>query len=214
MEDPADKNNVMSLVFVLWACLPLTAQTQADAIARQRAAIQKQAAAVHGLKEAATGAFFSTPWPNPPGSTGAQPTEITLSNAGDCDPIPQAELSPMIAGAAQKEKIDPRIVHRVIERESGFKPCAESPKGAMGLMQLMPSTANQLAVTNPWDPQQNIFAGAHYLKQLLDRYQGDLSLALGAYNAGPGKVDASGGVPAIPETQNYVNSIMRRLAIQ
>jgi soluble lytic murein transglycosylase-like protein len=205
-----------ALILASFISLTLNAQTMQDAILRQRNAIRKQANAVHGFKDSASDSFFTHPWPIPQGAAAADPQakDIALARPPDCDPIPQAQLQPMVAGAARKEGIDPRIVQGVMQQESGFKPCAESPKGAMGLMQLMPSTASQLAVSNPWDPEQNIFAGARYLKQLIDRYKGDLPLALGAYNAGPGRVDAAGGVPAIAETQNYVNSIMSKLPVQ
>jgi soluble lytic murein transglycosylase-like protein len=86
-----------------------------------------------------------------------------------------------------------------------------SPKGAKGLMQLMPDTATQLGVTDAFEPKQNIEAGAKYLKQLLDRYAGDLAQALGAYNAGPGAVDEAGGVPKIRETTDYVKAIMQKV---
>jgi Transglycosylase SLT domain len=204
------------LIFLFLACLTLHAQTMQDAILKQRNAIRRQANAIHGLKDGPADTFFSLPWPMPQGAAMSDPSgkDIGLAKPRDCDPIPQTQLQPMVAGAARKEGIDPRIVNGVMQQESGFRPCAESPKGAMGLMQLMPSTASQLAVVNPWDPEQNIFAGARYLKQLLDRYKGDLPLALGAYNAGPGRVDAAGGVPAIAETQNYVNSIMSNVPVQ
>jgi soluble lytic murein transglycosylase-like protein len=109
-------------------------------------------------------------------------------------------------------RFNPKLLRAVMERESGFHPCAVSPKGAKGLMQLMPDTAAQLGVKDPFDPKENVDAGAHYLKQMLDRYKGDLSQALGAYNAGPAAVDQAGGVPDIPETLDYVKSILQKLA--
>jgi soluble lytic murein transglycosylase-like protein len=96
----------------------------------------------------------------------------------------------------------------VIKQESGFRPCAVSPVGAQGLMQLMPDTADQLRVADAFDPAQNVNGGAAYLKQLLTKYKGDIKLTLGAYNAGPKRTDDAGGVPNIPETQNYVASIL------
>lgn len=110
--------------------------------------------------------------------------------------------------AAKQEDVDKDTLRAVMQQESAFRPCSVSPKGAMGLMQLMPATASQFGVSDPFDNERNVEAGATFLKQLLVRYGGDLTLALGAYNAGPAKVDASGGVPDIPETQNYIKQIL------
>ena len=107
--------------------------------------------------------------------------------------------------------MQPKLIRGVIEQESAFHACAISAKGAKGLMQLMPSTIEQFKVTDVFDPQQNIEAGATFLRQLLDKYKGDLKLALAAYNAGPATVDKTGGIPDIKETQDYVERIMKRL---
>jgi soluble lytic murein transglycosylase-like protein len=120
---------------------------------------------------------------------------------------------PPLADAANREHLQPELLRGVVQQESGFRPCAVSPKGAMGLMQLMPGTAAQLGVKNPFDPKENVDAGARFLKQLLDIYN-DLPMALGAYNAGPGRVNEAGGVPAIPETLNYIQRIMSLLPIK
>jgi soluble lytic murein transglycosylase-like protein len=134
----------------------------------------------------------------------------TLPQWFACDPLPKPQLIEMIDAAAQKEGVDPALVREVARQESAFRPCAVSSKGAEGLMQLMPATQAQFAVTDPFDPGQSLDAGTKLLKQLLDRYHGDLSLALSAYNAGAGRVDKAGGVPEIPETKNYVFSILSR----
>src|SRR5207342_1611518 len=97
------------------------------------------------------------------------------------------ELAPIVLESAQREGLDPRLLTAVIQQESGFRPCAVSQKGAQGLMQLMPSTVEQLGVKDPFDVKQNIDAGAKFLKELLTRYGGNLSLAPGAYNAGSAK---------------------------
>jgi soluble lytic murein transglycosylase-like protein len=114
----------------------------------------------------------------------------------------------IISEAAAKYNIDPALLKAVIHAESGFKPNAVSPAGAQGLMQLMPSTAAALGVTDPFDPEQNIYAGARYLRAQLDRFGGDVALALAAYNAGPGAVARYGGVPPYKETQRYVQRVL------
>jgi soluble lytic murein transglycosylase-like protein len=113
-----------------------------------------------------------------------------------------------VLDAARRHEIDPHLVNAVINQESGFQPNAVSKAGAVGLMQLMPDTAKSLGVKDPFNPQQNIEGGTTLLRGLLDRYHGQLDLALAAYNAGPGAVDKYGGVPPYPETQAYVRNIM------
>jgi Transglycosylase SLT domain/Domain of unknown function (DUF4124) len=108
---------------------------------------------------------------------------------------------------ATKHGLSPDLVRAVIQVESAFDPTAVSPKGAMGLMQLMPATAREYGVTDPFHPEQNIRAGTAYLKRLLDRYDRKIELALAAYNAGPGNVEKYGDVPPFRETQNYVKKI-------
>lgn len=130
-----------------------------------------------------------------------------------CDPIADEVSAPVIESAAKAQQLDANLLRAVIHRESGFRPCAVSPKGAQGLMQLMPATADDLGVTDPFDIAQNIGGGARYLKQLLDKYKGDVGQALAAYNAGPATVDRAGGTPNIAETQNYVKAILDKLVV-
>jgi len=127
-----------------------------------------------------------------------------------CDPIPQPQLSKMIDEASQKHGVDASLVKEIARQESGFKPCAISKTGAQGLMQLMPATQAQFAVEDPFDARESLEAGTKLLKQLLDRYDGDVQKALSAYNAGATRVDQAGGIPDIPETKNYVLSILAR----
>ncbi len=131
----------------------------------------------------------------------------TLRQAGLNRAITQEEIDAAIDQAAARHNVDPNLVRSVIKVESNFNPNAVSRKGAMGLMQLMPSTARTLNVSNPFDPAQNVDAGVRHLRTLLDNYGGDLRLSLAAYNAGTGAVARSAGVPHIAETQRYVRRI-------
>lgn len=109
---------------------------------------------------------------------------------------------------AAKYNLDPELVKAVIKAESNWNPYAVSPKGARGLMQLMPSTASDLGVYNSFDPEENIDGGTRYLRYLIEKFNGDLSLAVAAYNAGPARVEKTKSIPAIPETVQYVKRVM------
>jgi soluble lytic murein transglycosylase-like protein len=119
----------------------------------------------------------------------------------------EQEIDAAIDKSARQHDVDPTLVRAVIKVESNFNPNAVSSKGAMGLMQLMPQTARELNVSNPFDPQQNVDAGVRHLKHLMESYGGDVKLTLAAYNAGAGAVARSAGIPNFPETRNYVNRI-------
>jgi soluble lytic murein transglycosylase-like protein len=118
-------------------------------------------------------------------------------------------LNEVVTRASGRYRLDPDLVTSVIKAESGFNVRAVSPKGAQGLMQLMPGTASQLGVPNAFDPQANVEGGARYLRELLERYNFDLVKALAAYNAGPQRVEQYGGVPPYYETRAYVARVVR-----
>ena len=118
---------------------------------------------------------------------------------------------PIIEQAAEEHGLDPNLVRAVIAAESGGKPTARSNKNAKGLMQLIDTTAAAMGVNNVWDPKQNINGGAKYLRKMLERYNGNISLAAAAYNAGPGSVDKHKGIPPIAETKQYVQRVMNYL---
>lgn len=140
-------------------------------------------------------------WPEPP----------SAASLLACVPLTSSALSPLFQRAAEAYGLAPSLLRAVAEKESSLRPCAVSPAGALGLMQLMPETASWLGVTDPFDVEQNVFGAARFLRFLLDRFNNDLGLALGAYNAGPGRIDHFGGIPPIPETQDYVAGILSRL---
>lgn len=118
------------------------------------------------------------------------------------------EFHGIVKEKAAKYEMDPSLIHAVIKAESNGNPYAVSKKGAKGLMQLMPTTANDLQVRNAFDPEENIDGGTRYLKHLIERFNGDLTLALAAYNAGPKTVEKTGSVPRIPETKDYVRKVL------
>jgi soluble lytic murein transglycosylase-like protein len=120
---------------------------------------------------------------------------------------PEVEFEPLIQEAAARHNLSPALLRAVIAAESAFDPMAVSSAGAVGLMQLMPALAEELGVSDPFDPRENVMAGARYLSALLDANDGDVRLALASYNAGPGVVERYNGVPPYPETQHYVKTI-------
>jgi hypothetical protein len=123
--------------------------------------------------------------------------------------IVDTKLLGLVNSHSKKNGLDPRLVYALIEQESRFNPCAVSPKGAQGLMQIMPDTQKLLGLTEPFDPERNIAAGTRYLRSMLDKFQTEV-MALAAYNAGPGAVAKHGGVPPYDETKDYVLKVVDR----
>jgi soluble lytic murein transglycosylase-like protein len=153
--------------------------------------------------------FFTIPWP---GTLPFSMPNVQVANVS-CDALAAGEVNKLIQGAATKHGVDSNLLRSVMKQESAFKPCALSVAGAMGLMQIMPDTAEMLHLDDPFDPEKNVDAGAKFLRTMLDRFGGDVAMALAAYNAGPGTVDRAGGVPPIAETLQYVSNILGDLPI-
>jgi soluble lytic murein transglycosylase-like protein len=154
--------------------------------------------------------FYTVPWPASPDFV--MPNVQVATTA--CDALAPSEVSTLIKNASTKNKLDPSLLRAVMVQESGLRPCAVSTAGAMGLMQIMPDTADALGLADPYDPASNVDAGARYLKQMLDRYHGNTALALAAYNTGPGRTDqANGSIPNIAETVGYVSRILSNIPL-
>jgi len=180
---------------------PNTSHTaMAESLEKQHVSITKQVDSLIGRPTTPAASFFTVPWIDFP--------SFVLP---PCDPLPSEQLDQLIGESSKQEGVEPDLIRAVITQESGGRPCAISPKGAQGLMQLMPSIVAQFGVHDAFDPKQNVDAGAKLLKQLLGKYNGDIKLTLAAYNAGSGRVDSEGGVPAIPETMNYVVDVLSKL---
>jgi soluble lytic murein transglycosylase-like protein len=140
--------------------------------------------------------------------TGRLVRQIVVPTSATRRAAPKPELKQVVDETAKRYEVDPLLVHSVIQVESNYNPFALSPKGAQGLMQLVPSTARRFGVTNPWDVQQNIEGGVRYLKYLSGLFPNDLKLTIAAYNAGEGAVWKYGNaIPPYPETQSYVNRV-------
>lgn len=188
------------IVGSLWAA---DAGDQLKAIELQRASLERQRAAVRqqaGLKDDSTASdtFILLPALPP------------LAQA-DCPALDADELDNLIDAAAKRNSLPARLIRAVMHQESGFRPCAVSVKGAQGLMQLMPATAYQMHVADPFDPVQNVMGGTAFLKRLIGRYKGDLRLALVAYNAGANRADQLTPAQYPLETQGYLANIFAEL---
>jgi hypothetical protein len=144
---------------------------------------------------------------------GAGFVDVPTANISGFEPVidmpaPAAGIPENIIRVGTQTGIDPDFIHSVVKAESGYNPQAVSPKGAQGLMQLMPATASRLGVSDSLDPAANLDGGSRYLRELLMRYDGDAQKALAAYNAGPERVEKYNGVPPYPETRNYVTRVI------
>lgn len=153
--------------------------------------------------------FFTVPWP---GSLPMTVPNVQMPEVS-CSALDGKDVSKLVQTAASKHGLDASLLKSVMKQESAFKPCALSVAGAMGLMQIMPETADMLHLDDPFDPAKNVDAGATFLKTLLDRFGGDVAMALAAYNAGPTTVDKAGGIPPIAETLQYVSKVLGDLPI-
>ena len=175
------------------------------------AAVQSRVSELEGMIAAANSGFvspstssttdFNAQLAQAQGTTSPTATVASLG-AGD------SAYSDLISAAAGKYGLDANVLKGLIKQESGFNPNAGSSAGAQGLTQLMPATAASLGVTDVHDPAESIDGGAHYLRMQLDRFGGDYTKALAAYNAGPGAVERFGGVPPYAETRNYVSKVL------
>jgi soluble lytic murein transglycosylase-like protein len=194
---------------------------QQPALGPQQAAariaeLQQMIAAAQGQAPSNGGARFSDALANAsqPAATAAlaAPTTpyatSTPTNTIAAGGNRSSQYDTLVTAAAQRYGIDPAVLHGLIQQESSFDPSSTSGAGAQGLTQLMPGTASSLGVTNPLDPTQSIDGGAHYLREQLDAFGGDVVKALAAYNAGPGAVKRFGGVPPYAETQDYVKKVL------
>jgi soluble lytic murein transglycosylase-like protein len=197
-----DRILIGTLTLVALTCPgTLVAGDSKKSIERQLEAAKRQRDSVQARRSSDD--FFQSSWLNE-----EKVAEPAIS--AECDKLPAAELQALVSRMSL-DGISPRLVHAVIEQESAGRPCAVSSKGAMGLMQLMPELARELNVIDAFDPEQNVRAGVRHLVQLTARYNGDVTKVLAAYNAGAARVDSTGGIPDIPETQTYVRSILAKL---
>jgi soluble lytic murein transglycosylase-like protein len=171
--------------------------------------IRKEAGTAAPSAGGADGPAPAAPPPGAPSSRRPSPASRQPERAIQPASRDKASVETFVQKAAAKYDLAPELIRSVIRAESGFRPDAVSPAGAMGLMQLMPETAAELGVSDPFNAGQNIDGGARYLRQMLDRFGGRIELALAAYNAGPGAVEKHAGRVPYPETRDYVQRVLR-----
>lgn len=178
-----------------------TAAGPGGSLQRQQAAVARQRGAIQGIAH-------DQAWNVTPSEFDGWRESAQIPA---CPSLEWDQAKDRFEEAEERNELPSGLLGAVARQESGLYPCAVSSAGAAGLMQLMPATAAQFGVGDRFDPWQSLQGGGQFLKQLLGRYDGDLRLALGAYNAGPARVDFFGGVPPFAETQNYVESVMSRM---
>ena len=199
MQRAVQMNNQINSINAQWT--PVQKSSEGDVNVSNQVPFDK-------ILQAGAKAKFGDLITNPATRVNAKLYTDTASAVSKSDYSDKANIKDLISKVAKKHGVDEKLVNAVVKQESGFNPNAKSKVGALGLMQLMPATAKGLGVTNPLDPEQNVEGGVKYLKSMLNKYNGNIILALAAYNAGPNAVDKYDGVPPYPETQNYVKSIL------
>jgi soluble lytic murein transglycosylase-like protein len=197
----------LSNLFILLAMFSTAAHAQLTSYVDERGTLVFTNANKPLAKKTASSKTAPSAAPASPSATPSAPLVASnLVASPVAQPVSEA-LDRIVLQTAQKNHVDPALVRAVISTESNWNSSAVSSKGALGLMQLIPDTARQMGVGNAFDPAQNVDGGVRYLRMLLERYNGDLSKALAAYNAGPGAVDRFGGVPNFRETRAYVRKV-------
>jgi soluble lytic murein transglycosylase-like protein len=201
---PRSINLLLALIFTSF----IVAAQEPDGVAQQRQSLFMQRASLkRQMGEAHFNAAVGTTF------YGALNPAFYMAASAPCPPLNPAIRESLIFDAARTHGLDPDLLRAVMHRESGFRPCAVSMKGALGVMQLMPSTLVQFHVRDPFDPAQSIRAGAGLLRNLLDRYDGDVKHTLAAYNAGAARIDNADPETYPDETKSYIAAIAAELGL-